>query len=105
MSKSGDIKFCNLSLLLKKHKKTFKNILTNQKKECIIDKLNTARPVGQAVKTLASHAEIMGSIPVRVTMKKHTQCVCFFPLRARLCRTINCGAGNAECYPKEISEL
>ena len=30
-------------------------------------RLNKARPVGQAVKTLASHAENMGSIPVRVT--------------------------------------
>ena len=28
------------------------------------------RPVGQAVKTLASHAENMGSIPVRVTNDK-----------------------------------
>ncbi len=86
MSKSGDIKFCNLSLLLKKHKKTFKNILTNQKKECIIDKLNTARPVGQAVKTLASHAENMGSIPVRVTKKEKqdANAPCFSFLR--LCR-------------------
>ena len=41
--------------------------MTNDEKGCIIDKLNTARPVGQAVKTLASHAENMGSIPVRVT--------------------------------------
>ena len=48
-------------------KKLFKNILTNGEKDCIIDKLNKARPVGQAVKTLASHAENMGSIPVRVT--------------------------------------
>ena len=29
-------------------------------------------PVGQAVKTLASHAENMGSIPVRVTKKSRT---------------------------------
>ena len=28
------------------------------------------RPVGQAVKTLASHAGNMGSIPVRVTIKE-----------------------------------
>ena len=34
-------------------------------------RLNKARPVGQAVKTLASHAENMGSIPVRVTNKRH----------------------------------
>ena len=30
---------------------------------------NDKRPVGQAVKTSASHAENMGSIPVRVTKK------------------------------------
>ena len=36
--------------------------------ECgIILTVSKPRPVGQAVKTLASHAEIMGSIPVRVT--------------------------------------
>ena len=52
---------------IKFFKKLFKNPLTNGEKGCIIDKLNTARPVGQAVKTLASHAENMGSIPVRVT--------------------------------------
>ena len=51
----------------KKIKKTFKNPLTNRQENSIIDKLNTVRPVGQAVKTLASHAENMGSIPVRVT--------------------------------------
>ena len=43
-----------------------------------------AWPVGQAVKTLASHAEIMGSIPVRVT-KKETSELCsdvsFYPSR------------------------
>ena len=32
--------------------------------------LSLTRPVGQAVKTLASHAENMGSIPVRVTNTK-----------------------------------
>ena len=48
-------------------KKLFLNHLTNGEKDSIIDKLNKARPVGQAVKTLASHAENMGSIPVRVT--------------------------------------
>ena len=31
------------------------------------------RPVGQAVKTLASHAGNMGSIPVRVTKNKVTR--------------------------------
>ena len=46
--------------------------MTNSEKNSIIDKLNTARPVGQAVKTLASHAENMGSIPVRVTNEKRT---------------------------------
>ena len=48
-------------------KKLFLKHLTNGEKDSIIDKLNKARPVGQAVKTLASHAENMGSIPVRVT--------------------------------------
>ena len=42
-------------------------------------RLNKARPVGQAVKTLASHAENMGSIPVRVTnTQKAGQKSCFF---------------------------
>ena len=50
-------------------KKLFLKHLTNGEKDSIIDKLNKARPVGQAVKTLASHAENMGSIPVRVTNK------------------------------------
>ena len=38
------------------------------------------RLVGQAVKTSASHAENMGSIPVRVTIKKETDipCGCLF---------------------------
>ena len=36
------------------------------------------RPVGQAVKTLASHAGNMGSIPVRVTRTKHTERCAFF---------------------------
>ena len=66
----------------KKSKKYFKNLLTNREKGCIIDKLNTARPVGQAVKTLASHAENMGSIPVRVTNEKRktlrSGCLSFF---------------------------
>ena len=51
-------------------KKLFINYLTNDEKDSIIDKLNEAWPVGQAVKTLASHAENMGSIPVRVTNEK-----------------------------------
>ena len=37
---------------------------------CYNTKALKTRPVGQAVKTLASHAENMGSIPVRVTNKK-----------------------------------
>ena len=68
-------------------KKLFLNHLTNGEKDSIIDKLNKARPVGQAVKTLASHAENMGSIPVRVTKKRRTldECPSFFAdaLRAR----------------------
>ena len=39
----------------------------------------TTRPVGQAVKTLASHAGNMGSIPVRVTkIRKALLMQCFF---------------------------
>ena len=34
--------------------------------------------VGQAVKTLASHAENMGSIPVRVTTTRHLKRGVFF---------------------------
>ena len=33
------------------------------------------RPVGQAAKTLASHAGNMGSIPVRVTKKERTDII------------------------------
>ena len=70
----------------KKSEKSFKNPLTKSKKDSIIDKLNKARPVGQAVKTLASHAENMGSIPVRVTNKKRQALLvgaCLFLLRLR----------------------
>ena len=47
------------------------------------------RPVGQAVKTLASHAENMGSIPVRVTNKKQefvktSSCFLFYTMRAKV---------------------
>ena len=59
--------FMKKTKIAKKIKKLFKIPLTNEEKNSIIDKLNIARPVGQAVKTLASHAENMGSIPVRVT--------------------------------------
>ena len=55
-----------------KNKKSLKKILTNSKKGCIIDRLTQQWPVGQAVKTSASHAENMGSIPVRVTKTKRT---------------------------------
>ena len=46
------------------------------------------RLVGQAVKTLASHAENMGSIPVRVTIKKAqallvSACAFLFVLRTK----------------------
>ena len=34
---------------------------------------NSIWPVGQAVKTAASHAANMGSIPVRVTREKQTE--------------------------------
>ena len=39
-------------------------------KTCAIISPFDQRPVGQAVKTLASHAGNMGSIPVRVTKKR-----------------------------------
>ena len=54
------------------------------KKSDIISALT--RPVGQAVKTLASHAGNMGSIPVRVINKKQrslTSVFCLFPRRNR----------------------
>ena len=61
--------------------------MTNAEKDSIIDKLNKARPVGQAVKTSASHAENMGSIPVRVTKKRDRHhkrvSVSFFVLRTK----------------------
>ena len=74
---------------IKFFKKFFKNLLTNDEKGCIIDKLNTARPVGQAVKTLASHAENMGSIPVRVTNdRKHHESGAFLFFCRWLTRTL-----------------
>ena len=48
----------------------FKKVLHFEKSYDIILKLSKARPVGQAAKTLASHAGNMGSIPVRVTKKE-----------------------------------
>ena len=55
-----------------------------QKKYDIILKLSSRRPVGQAVKTLASHAGNMGSIPVRVT--KHNKSERFvYQKNARIC--------------------
>ena len=63
--------------------------MTNREKDSIIDKLKQARPVGQAVKTLASHAENMGSIPVRVTNTKRTLLVgVLFALVSRWNRTL-----------------
>ena len=59
----------------------FKKVLHFFKKYDIILKLSIIRPVGQAAKTLASHAGNMGSIPVRVTKKENTgqkSCVLFF---------------------------
>ena len=57
-----------------KDKKLLQNPLQNPTRCAIISHVlrSTAnsRPVGQAVKTLASHAEIMGSIPVRVTNQR-----------------------------------
>ena len=47
--------------------------MTNLLFYCIIVKQSKKRLVGQAVKTSASHAENMGSIPVRVTKKSTTQ--------------------------------
>ena len=48
---------------------------------CYNSQANKQRLVGQAVKTLASHAENMGSIPVRVTIKRqtlHKGCLFFY---------------------------
>ena len=41
---------------------------------CYNSKVTRTRPVGQAVKTLASHAGNMGSIPVRVTRNRKRHC-------------------------------
>ena len=46
--------------------------MTNREKKCIIIWQSRIRLVGQAAKTSASHAENMGSIPVRVTIKRQT---------------------------------
>ena len=54
----------------KKIKKIFKKGIAFQKKVWYNIKAVKWRPVGQAVKTLASHAGNMGSIPVRVTTKR-----------------------------------
>ena len=54
---------------------------------CYNSQANKQRLVGQAVKTLASHAENMGSIPVRVTKKRDRHhkrvSVSFFVLRTK----------------------
>ena len=49
-----------------------KKVLQFKRKCGIILKLSKRRPVGQAAKTLASHAGNMGSIPVQVTKKRDT---------------------------------
>ena len=80
------------------------------KKLCdIILKLSSRRPVGQAAKTLASHAGNMGSIPVRVTKERSTpKGVLFFVLwRPVLHRTRRCVAthGFAFCEQADGSSL
>ena len=55
---------------MKNIEKTFKNPLTNCERCGRISRQGKKRPVGQAAKTSASHAENMGSIPVPVTRKK-----------------------------------
>ena len=59
------------------------NLLTNRKKCSIIVRQCEKRLVGQAVKTSASHAENMGSIPVRVTRTTPPWRVVFFVLVTR----------------------
>ena len=55
---------------MKNIEKSFKNPLTNCERCGRISRQGKKRPVGQAAKTSASHAENMGSIPVPVTRKK-----------------------------------
>ena len=57
--------------IFKIFQKTFQKGVDKSKVMCYNMQVVTTRPVGQAVKTLASHAGNMGSIPVRVTKKKN----------------------------------
>ncbi len=63
--------------LLKKQK-NLKKALDKTKALCYNKQVVKIRPVGQAVKTLASHAGNMGSIPVRVTKKRASHLRCSF---------------------------
>ncbi len=72
-------------VVFNKDKKLLQNPLQNPTRCAIIltvlRSTANSRPVGQAVKTLASHAEIMGSIPVRVTNQRSIAIAvlfCFF---------------------------
>ena len=84
-AKTGGIIFGKKRMRLKKSL----GFLTKNKKisknYCILDifvlkytytPILNMRPVGQAVKTLASHAGNMGSIPVRVTIKDKSELLC-----------------------------
>ena len=62
--------FHRTKIFFKKTELFFENPLLFSK-TCAIIATFDQRPVGQAVKTLASHAGNMGSIPVRVTRTKH----------------------------------
>ena len=48
-------------------------LLTIAKRELLWYTTTRSRPVGQAAKTLASHAGNMGSIPVRVTKRNKSE--------------------------------
>ena len=63
---------------MKNIEKSFKNPLTNCERYDRISRQGKQRPVGQAAKTSASHAENMGSIPVPVTRIRHHRCGVFF---------------------------
>ena len=54
----------------KKIQKIFEKAIDKSVGMCYNMQVVKTRPVGQAVKTLASHAGNMGSIPVRVTKTK-----------------------------------
>ena len=71
-----------------KYKKLLQNPLQNPTRCAIISHVlrstENSRPVGQAVKTLASHAEIMGSIPVRVTNQRSIAIAVLFCFQKQL---------------------